>query len=41
MGREELTGERNIRDVAAIGMDPLVEDEGGTSEGEAFSRVGG
>jgi hypothetical protein len=27
MGREQLPGERNVRDVAAIGVDPLVEDD--------------
>jgi hypothetical protein len=41
MGREELTGEGDIRNVAAIGMDPLVEDERRPAESETFSRAGG
>jgi hypothetical protein len=41
MRREELAGKRNVGDIAAIGMDPLVEDERRSAEVEALSRAGG
>ena len=41
MRREQLAGERYVGDVAAIGMNPLVQDEGRTAQGETLSRAGG
>jgi hypothetical protein len=41
MRREELAGEGDVGDVAAIGMDSLVEDERRSAEVEALSRAGG
>jgi hypothetical protein len=38
---EELASERDIGDVAPIGMDPLIEDDGRAAEGEPLSRAGG
>jgi hypothetical protein len=41
MGREELSGQSDIGEVAAIGVDTLVEDDRRTAELKALSRAGG
>ena len=41
MRGEELAGERNVGNVAAIGMDALVQHQRGAGEVEALSRAGG
>ena len=41
MGREELAGQGDVGDVAAIGVDPLVEDDRGAAERKTLSRAGG
>ena len=41
MGREELARERDVGNVAAIGVDALVEDDRGPAEREALSCAGG
>lgn len=41
MRREELASQRDIGDIAAIGMNPLVENERGTAKRETLSRAEG
>jgi hypothetical protein len=41
VGREQLARQRDVGDVAAIGVDPLVEQDRGAGEREALSRAGG
>jgi hypothetical protein len=41
MGGEKLPGERDIGNVAAIGVDAVVEDDRRAAEREALSRAGG
>jgi hypothetical protein len=41
MGSEELAGEGDIGEVAAIGMETLVKDQRGSGEAKALSCAGG
>ena len=41
MRREELTGERDIGDIGAVRMNPLVKSKRGAAKREALNRAGG
>lgn len=41
MRREQLPRERDVGEIAAIGMDAGIEDDRWSGEGEALSRAGG
>ena len=41
VGREQLAGQSDVGDVAAIGVDPLVQQDRRAGEREALSRAGG